>query len=395
MSIPPISTRSGRALGTHSSGTSSIPEGTALPEDLADQRTPIDNGNVAGEPNLAEQPLPPPELDAPIDSLTFQQQMMAMMNLLTQSIAGQRRATSPVPVRAQEPKVKDPETFHGKRESLNSFITECSLVFELQPSRFTEDRVKVSYMISLLRDTPLMAIRPLLSIVPRPLVIDNYYLFVDYLQTNYGDPDERGTARRKLKALRQTGPASAYFAEFQQYIAILGWRDQDPIIDKAVEGLKPYLKDEIARAGHQPVTLTELIAFIVPLDNRLFERERERKNETRTTTTTVTSRSQNLPSGIPTSTTTTISSGPAPNNNVTRQFSPSNNYTRPSGNPPRGPLSEEEKQRRRDHNLCLQCAAPGHIAVNCPGGRSNIVPVAQVKVETTPTNQGNDQGSPR
>ena len=32
----------------------------------------------------------------------------------------------------------------------------------------------------------------------------------------------------------------------------------------------------------------------------------------------------------------------------------------------RGPLSEEEKQRRRTNRLCLYCGGPGHIAINCP-----------------------------
>jgi hypothetical protein len=62
-------------------------------------------------------------------------------------------------------------------------------------------------------------------------------------------------------------------------VAILGWKDQDPIIDKAIEGLKPNLKDEIARQRLVPKTLSELITFIIPLDNRLYEREQERKCE--------------------------------------------------------------------------------------------------------------------
>src|ERR1700746_2584328 len=75
------------------------------------------------------------------------------------------------------------------------------------------------------------------------------------------------------------GPASTYFAEFQQYVTILGWKDQGPIIDKAIEGLRPNLKDEVARQGFVPKTLDELIMFIVPLDNRLYEREQERRRE--------------------------------------------------------------------------------------------------------------------
>src|SRR5690348_12715153 len=135
---------------------------------------------------------PPPIPNAPVDAAAFQQQILAMMNLLTQNlvnIQGATRQSATPPPTIREPKVKDPETFHGVRNSLNAFLTECDLVFELQPSRFQDDRIKVSYMISFLRDTPLLAIRPLLSEVPRPAILDNYQSFVDYLRTNYGDPD--------------------------------------------------------------------------------------------------------------------------------------------------------------------------------------------------------------
>ena len=32
----------------------------------------------------------------------------------------------------------------------------------------------------------------------------------------------------------------------------------------------------------------------------------------------------------------------------------------------RGPLSDEEKQRRRANRMCLYCGGPGHIAIHCP-----------------------------
>jgi hypothetical protein len=31
----------------------------------------------------------------------------------------------------------------------------------------------------------------------------------------------------------------------------------------------------------------------------------------------------------------------------------------------RGPLSEEQKERRQANRLCLYCGGPGHIAINC------------------------------
>jgi hypothetical protein len=56
----------------------------------------------------------------------FQQQMMSMMALLTQSIAG-HRASLAKPPRIPEPKVKDPDIFDGSTSKVNSFITKCKL----------------------------------------------------------------------------------------------------------------------------------------------------------------------------------------------------------------------------------------------------------------------------
>ena len=80
-------------------------------------------------------------------------------------------------------------------------------------------------------------------------------------------------------SLCQTSSAAAYFAEFQQYLAILGWKDPDPIIDQAINGPKLHLKDKVARIGDRPASLAGLIALVVPLDNRLHERDQEQKKD--------------------------------------------------------------------------------------------------------------------
>ena len=304
-----------------------------------------------------------------VDPATFQHSMLQMMQMLTQSVANQnqpaRSTASPGFFGTKEPKVKDPETFNGQRDLLNAFITECTLIFELQPSRFTNDRTMIGYMVALLRGTALMAVRPHLVAEIRPSFLLSYPVFIEYLKTNFGDPDEKGTARRKLKLLRQTSSASAYFSEFQQYIAILGWIDQDPIIDKAVEGLKPSLKDELARHGRRPDTLTELIEFVIPLDNRLFERDQERHREQGdkgivakkqgynavVTGNTVTSQVTSTKFTEPQLKSTTMT--PQPSSNTT--------YQRTSGK-----LSEEVRQGRMDRGECLWCGIAGHLARDCP-----------------------------
>ena len=49
------------------------------------------------------------------------------------------------------------------------------------------------------------------------------------------------------------------------------------LVDRAIDGLKPNLKDRIAQSGTYFVSLGDLMRFIIPLNNRLFEREQEKK----------------------------------------------------------------------------------------------------------------------
>ena len=335
-----------------------------------------------------------------------------MMNMLTQTIAAmghQQASTPPTPAPTtlatpsiKEPKIKDPDTFDGKRDALNGFLTECELVFALQPSRFADDLTKVNYMTSLLRGMPLQAIRPHILASPKPAFLLSIDEFIAYLKTNYGDPDEKGTARRKLKALRQTGSASAYFAEVQQYLAVLGWKDEDSNIDRAIEGLKPNLKDEIARTGNTFTTLTSLIKFIIPLDNRLHERQQERNWETkidtrsdRTSITSITPKSTST-----TYTSTTRSSAPAraepPRTTVSSSMRPSSTIpsraTTPYESRQRGPLSGNQRQYRVDNKLCLYCGSAGHTVNICPvAANKNMAPssLSSTTVKSEPSNSKN------
>ena len=321
--------------------------------------------------------MPPSNEDAPIPDPMAQ--FMQMIELLTSKL-NERGATSPSPGgdNRKEPKAKDPETFDGQRSKLSAFLTECRIIFTLQKSRFPDDSTKVHFAISFLRDTPLLAIRPYLARGEEhyPEFLQTFDAFAEYLRQNYGDPDERGTAKRKMRGLVQTGSASAYFAEFNQHAAVLGWQDEEPAIEQAMFGLKDSLKDEIARAGKVFKKLSDLINYVVPLDNRLWERELEKKKREKpmvvTTTAKVSQSTPTMPTIAPTPPKFDGNSGGNPTifrvsaqpqslvtNNPFRISSP-----RTSG--PRGPLSEEEKARRRANNECTYCGERGHYVAVCP-----------------------------
>lgn len=52
------------------------------------------------------------------------------------------------------------------------------------------------------------------------------------------------------------------------------------------------------------------------------------------------------------------------------------------------PLKLEERQRRRQHNLCLYCGEPGHYMRSCPAKLHKCLSVSSVSTTTLPSNFG-------
>ena len=311
-----------------------------------------------------------------------------------------REQFTPVFSSSKEPKVNDPDTYDGRSDKLNQFITQCDLVFRVQPSRFATETVKVHFIISYLRGIALDAVRPLLGQeddldnIDDPVELASKAAFFDYLRSSFGDPDEKGTARRKLTTLKQTSNASAYFAKFRELIAILGWKDQEPIVFRAIDGLTPSLKDEIARSGREFETFDDLVRYIVPLDNRLRVRDLERKQEDEKKDKEQKNAKPPAPASTPASNVSSThihSHNPPPipavsfNVSTTAPFRPVTGFT--PGSHPRPSVSPEEKERRRVEGLCSYCGGP-HARSECPRNPPPLPPRPNFQA------QGQSQGPP-
>lgn len=273
-----------------------------------------------------------------------------------------------------EPKVAQPEYFHGQRNKLSTFMTQVKMVIALQPSRFPSELSKIIYTGSFLRDTAFLWFQPHVAATPPPTFMTTFELFCRELKGTFGDPDEVATAERQLYNIRQRGSVASYVADFMRHATLVHWNDEAKSA-QFYRGLKDVIKDELARSS-KPHDFKELQDRAIRIDTRLFERQLE-KGERYTNADRAEYRSSH-PSRQ-TQRDNHIHARPeyrtAPNNNTRNDYQPRsapqqhirssftpnvNNTTR------RGRLTPAEYQRRKDDNLCLYCGEKGHSAAECP-----------------------------
>jgi uncharacterized protein len=250
----------------------------------------------------------------------------------------------------KEPKISLPTKFDGNRSQFRGFLNQVRLIIQMHPARYPTDASRVGLVGSLLSGTALSWFAPLLE-KTSPL-LNNFEEFIKDFQACFGDTDSVRTAINKLRRLRQGDrPASTYAAEFRLVASEIPWDDQ-ALMEQFRFGLRSDVKDLLLTFPEDPKSLTEAISRAVRCDNRLFERRSERQQQlarSRSTPTYASIAAQATPRTTYTSIPTDI---PTPMEiDTTRR---------------RGPLSDEEKQRRRANRLCLYCGGPGHIAINCP-----------------------------
>ena len=101
----------------------------------------------------------------------------------------------------------------------------------------------------------------------------------------------------------------------------------------------------------EPKTLIEVIGHVVRCDNHLFEQRSKRQFQMSWTR--------------PEPTYASIVAKPFPRESFNASLENTPTPMEIDTTRRRGPLSKEEKQRRRANRLCLYCGGPGHIAVNC------------------------------
>lgn len=245
-----------------------------------------------------------------------------------------------------EPKIPLPEKFGGDKTKFRGFINQCQLIFALQPQRYSNDKLKIGFIISLLKDDALDWATPLLE-QQNSENFQNFQEFLQEFQLVFDDPDRILTAERGLQQLKQKNRSTAtYASEFRRLATDVTW-NEPALIHQFYIGLSEEVKDELARV-ERPSAIKEMINLAIKIDNRLAERKQEKKYFGKNPNFSQNSRN--------------FSFSPGNFRNLQQTLEPTPMQIDASFNR----LSDEEKSRRKTNGLCLYCGNSGHRAQECP-----------------------------
>lgn len=254
--------------------------------------------------------------------------------------------TENTPTQTYNPKfkVKEPDTFDGTRSKLDEFLRQLNTYFHLFGTAFQNDTQKIFFAGSYLRGNAARWFEPYQEDFGKidqheetTKLFLSFNTFTKNLRETFEDKDQYQDAAHRIQTLKQTGSAATYTTQFRLYASRLQW--PDPVLRMMYyEGLKDNIKDKFARTK-LPESYQEVTRVAIQLDTRLYDRRRETGRTPR----------------------------PAANTGQPRYTTPPSDPMDLDSTKTRGPLSQEEKDRRRKEDLCLRCGKKGHYARQCKG----------------------------
>lgn len=254
-------------------------------------------------------------------------------------------------------KAREPRMFNGSITDVEPFIDEVETNIRLQ--RMTQDLDKTGYFSTYLKDGNPKTWYYMVKTHSAHL-LSNFPAFLAAFRAQFADPNYPRTALRLIKALRQTGSCANYAARFKELLPHVQFSEQTKL-DQFKEGLKATVRDQVRGVRPKPATFDAYVDLAIDFDNDLHEDElaaRERARDSRSHANT----SRSAPrTTAPTPSTSTATSSTASTEVVPMEVDAVKF---------RGPLTQEEKDRRRRLNLCMYCAGAGHNADACPNKSS-------------------------
>ena len=239
-----------------------------------------------------------------------------------------------------EPRVGSPERYDGEPETCSAFITNCTLLFALQPRTFSSEAAKVAYTINHL--TGRARLWGTAEWDRQSPACSSFLTFTSELRKVFGqDPDRAGVAAGLLSLHQGRRSVADYSIDFRTQASRGGWNSSAQI-DAFVHGLADYIKDGLV--PHElPSSLDDIIALATRIDLRIRAR-RGAKNQASTHPPTPRQQPKTPP---------LLSSSTMAGDSEPMQLG-------------RTSLTSAERRRRVSSQLCLYCGGQGHFVKDCP-----------------------------
>ncbi|KAE8262024.1 hypothetical protein A4X09_0g7552 [Tilletia walkeri] len=276
----------------------------------------------------------------------------ALFDSLKAQLDEARATVDQTPVlKTKAPKLPDPRNFDGSRNTraLSDYLHDVKQHFKVDPRKYPTEELKIIFAASFLKNTARTWYQTL-DDSPTGPPWSTFEEFQENLDANFAEIDPLEHWLVKWDVLQQKSSVSVYLSEFTAVASHLDLTDQIKI-HHFKRGLKDEVLNQLALLP-QPSDFDGLVKLANQIDGRLFAQRRS-KPSTQATSIQIKpkmsfkSTAVNIPVHVK-----PVATGPVP-----MQLDASQR---------RGPLTEAEKQRRRDNNLCLYCGGSGHMATTCP-----------------------------
>ena len=241
---------------------------------------------------------------------------------------------------------------------------------------FADDSAKVTYTWSYLKGTALDWFEPSLTSGNDVSWLSDYSKFVSELRSHFGPFDPEGEAKAELENLhmRDNQRITKYLVKFNRLAARVQWVNAT-LRCQFYNGLLSQVKDEISRFG-KPDNLQELQTLSQTIDACYWERQSEAARETLANRAPANQERLNDKAKTPPNppAQTANKKGNSGDKPVSSSPNTSNTHTSGTPKPPSdlasklgadGRLTQQERQRCMDQNLCLFCGKPSHMAKDC------------------------------
>jgi hypothetical protein len=296
---------------------------------------------------------------------SFQSNVQHILDRLSLRSTGASRVPIPQPLSTK---------FKGDDNELSysDFKAKLQTVFARFPDSLSSDHDKIQYALQSMDGTPFKYFAPYVNRDAEDVegILEDYEKFLAVLEETHGDQNNLDEVESKLLRLRQHGSTMAsYIASFRTLDARLRWNEA-ALVARFKDGLSDEVKASLAPYWNTLKTLRDTQNKATTVYNNLATQHRLRSRNPVKHNPVVHRRP------LPSQTAQVHANQASAPNDVSMDLDAIRSRQ----------LSAQEKQRRRDANLCLYCGGAGHQVRDCDVKKG--IRVATVTFDDE--DQGND-----